>query len=74
MNSFLLLLTISLLVVVQVRTVLGAPTATIRSQLNGLARDLGKECRSLEGGGDPAFYHRDRDRWSPTGNQGSRRA
>lgn len=24
--------------------------------------------------GTLAFYHRDRDRWSPTGNQGSRRA
>lgn len=47
----LLLLTISLLVVVQVRTVLRAPTATTRSQQDGLAWDLGKECRFLGGGG-----------------------
>lgn len=49
MDGFFLLLTISLLVVVQVRTVLRAPAATTRSQLDGLARDLGKECRLLGG-------------------------
>lgn len=38
MNGFLLLLTVSLLVVVQVRAVPRAPAATTRFQLNGLIR------------------------------------
>lgn len=75
MNGFLLLLTVSLLVVVQVRAVPRAPAATTRFQLNGLIR-FGEGMQVPGGGGwgeDPAFYHRDRDRWLPTGTQGSRR-
>lgn len=54
MNGFLLFLTISLLVMVQVRTAPRVNAGTTRSQLNSLVWALGKERKFLVGGTLPS--------------------